>query len=55
MKPFTIILFLQLSTLGLSAQTNAITEQGDEVILFEDGAWQYKNSVEEVIAQVATN
>jgi len=55
MKPFTIILFLLLSTLGLSAQTNAITEQGDEVILFDDGTWQYKNPVEEEVEQIATN
>lgn len=39
-----ILVFLFLSVLiNVNAQQKAVTETGDEVILFEDGTWSYQN------------
>ena len=39
-----------MSTMFLSAQINAVTETGDEVILYQDGSWKYLNDslIEEI-------
>jgi hypothetical protein len=42
MKNFIIVLALfLLSTQHAQAQVKAVTEEGDEVILFKDGTWKY--------------
>jgi hypothetical protein len=43
MKKFMTLSLLVLSTCSLFAQINAITETGDEVILYNDGTWSYLN------------
>lgn len=43
MKKLLIILILLLSINYLHAQINAITETGDEVLLYPDGTWAYLN------------
>lgn len=42
MKYLTIIYFT-FSFAFIFSQKNAITDTGDEVILYEDGTWEYKN------------
>ncbi|MFL1013510.1 hypothetical protein [Flavisericum labens] len=40
----TTLLLLCLLTINLiEAQQNAVTEKGEEVILFDDGTWKYQN------------
>lgn len=43
MKRITLLLFCLLSILTSYAQQKAVTEMGEEVILFEDGTWEYQN------------
>lgn len=43
MKPIFLFLLAALSVNSLHAQINAITETGDEVLLYHDGTWQYAN------------
>lgn len=46
MKNFLIVLLILLSLPHITAQKKAITETGDEVILYDDGTWMwmYSNS-----------
>jgi hypothetical protein len=41
-KVFLLLIFLA-QTLFITAQINAITETGDEVVLYKDGTWIYVN------------
>ncbi len=41
MKQTTFILFIVLSFHFMNAQTRGVTEDGDEVILYDDGTWVY--------------
>lgn len=43
LKRTTILLSLLLCTLYAQSQTKAVTEEGEEVILHEDGTWKYAN------------
>ncbi len=38
-----IILLIFLFTSNLYSQVSAVTENGDEVILYDDNSWIYKN------------
>lgn len=52
------ILFLALvfiSTSTLCAQQKAITDVGDEVLLYENGTWKYANQEDEIANEVAVN
>jgi hypothetical protein len=39
-----LLLSLLLQALVLNAQTKAVTETGEEVILYDDGSWQYSDT-----------
>ena len=39
----------------IQAQQNAITETGEQVILFKDGTWKYQNEEEETEKEILTN
>ncbi len=55
MKSFTLILF-SFFVLNLSqAQQKAVTEKGDEVILFSDGTWKFQNGDEVLETEIPTN
>lgn len=54
MKKITL-LFCLLSIAVVKAQQNAITETGDEVILFGDGTWKYLNEEELMYTEIETN
>jgi len=41
MKYFSLIALFLLANLSLDAQTNAITEHGDSVVLLENGKWEF--------------
>ncbi len=43
MKRMTLVLMSMLSICLTQAQQKAVTETGDEVILFDDGTWKYQN------------
>lgn len=43
MKKLILAALILLSTITLKAQINAITETGDEVILFDNNTWVYAN------------
>lgn len=44
MKKYNILFFLILFSLTSAAQKKAITDTGEEVILYQDGTWKYVNS-----------
>jgi len=43
MKKITLLLFCLSSILTVHSQQKGVTENGEEVILFEDGTWKYQN------------
>ena len=43
MKRLSLLLFCLVTIFNAEAQQNAVTETGEEVILFEDGTWNYVN------------
>jgi hypothetical protein len=43
MKKVILLLVFIAQTLLISGQINAITETGDEVVLYKDGTWVYVN------------
>ena len=43
MKTITTLFIILICSVNCIAQTKAITEYGEEVILFEDGSWKYAN------------
>ncbi|WP_405209088.1 hypothetical protein [Aquimarina sp. LLG6339-5] len=48
------IIILLISS-SLQAQTKAVTETGEEVILYTDGTWKYLNQEEEIEKEITTN
>lgn len=54
MKYILVILGL-LSSFTSSSQTNAITEEGIEVILFDDNSWTFKNKNSNENKEIRTN
>lgn len=50
-----IVLLSSLSFSSLLSQQKAVTEDGDEVILYKDGTWKYLNPSLEEISDISTN
>ena len=50
----TLLLFF-LSASTLRAQVKAVTETGDEVILFQDGTWEYQDKENSPEKEIPTN
>ena len=44
MKKLTLLLIASFFISTISAQQKALTEKGEEVILFDDGTWKYQNN-----------
>lgn len=55
MKNFITTSFFLFSFFLVSAQINAITETGEEVILYSDGSWVYLNAEDEPLSEVKVN
>ena len=55
MKKIIITLICMFCFNTFHAQQNAITETGQEVILFEDGTWKYQEAEEIVEKEIQTN
>lgn len=43
MKKYIILCIIWVTTIQLQAQQRAVTENGEEVILHENGTWEYQN------------
>jgi hypothetical protein len=54
MKKLFVIFFLLLATASFASQ-NAITDTGEEVILYYDGTWKYTNETNEAARRIETN
>ncbi|MFN6089498.1 MAG: hypothetical protein ACK47E_12195 [Cyclobacteriaceae bacterium] len=55
MKTSALLFFLSISFIARS-QTKAVTESGDEVLLFQDGHWEYTNkSADENRPEISVN
>ena len=55
MKKITLLLFCLSSIIAVYAQQKAVTETGNEVILFEDGTWKYQNEDDLKETEILTN
>lgn len=57
MKKFSIISFVFFLCTIVSAQQKAVTENGDEVLLYQDGSWKYvnENLIEDAEIQMNLN
>ena len=55
MKKITILLICLSLTSFVSAQQKAVTETGEEVILYEDGTWVYLNEDDLEKTEIPTN
>jgi hypothetical protein len=55
MKKLTLMLLCLLTVNLTQAQQKAVTETGEEVILFEDGTWQYQNENDLLEKEIPTN
>ena len=55
MKRITLLLSCLLLVTIASAQQNAVTEKGTEVILFDDGTWAYQNEDDYEKTEIFTN
>jgi len=55
MKKLFIILLCSSITIVSHAQQKAVTEKGDEVILYENGSWKYVNDLGEKDKVIPTN
>ena len=53
-KIFFLFLIIAL-TVSINGQQKAVTETGQEVILFEDGSWIYQNKKEALNNEISTN
>lgn len=51
---FTLIL-LTLTYTNLHSQTNAVTEYGDQVVLYDDGTWKYTDEELNIETEIAEN
>lgn len=55
MRKFILLLLCLIALkIGLSQQ-QAVTEKGEEVILFDDGTWKYKNVTDDSNKKIPTN
>ncbi|ALO14373.1 hypothetical protein L21SP5_00701 [Salinivirga cyanobacteriivorans] len=55
MKRITFLVFCLMIAGFSQAQQRAVTETGDEVILFEDGTWQYQDEDYQEEKEIPTN
>jgi len=55
MKRITLLLFCLVLIINVNAQQKAITEMGEEVILYEDGTWKYQNTNDLKEKDIPTN
>lgn len=55
MKSITSLLLCLLTIMLAQAQQKAVTETGEEVILFEDGTWQYQHADDLQETEIPTN
>lgn len=55
MKKIALLLFCLSSIVIVHAQQNAVTQTGEEVILFEDGTWKYQNEEDVKETEIPTN
>lgn len=55
MKRIPLLLFCSLSILTVHAQQKAVSETGEEIILFDDGTWQYQNDDALKESEIPTN
>lgn len=55
MRKITLVLFCLLSITFSKAQQKAVTETGEEVILYDDGTWKYQNKSPSVTAEIPIN
>jgi hypothetical protein len=55
MKTIVILLILCNLTLSIYAQKRAVTENGEEVTLYDDGTWKYINADYEDKDEISTN
>src|SRR5258708_8947332 len=55
MKRVLLIITLVTIAIASSAQKKAVTETGEEVILYNDGSWKYVNDSAETNTTIATN
>jgi hypothetical protein len=55
MKKLFLIPVISLLCISVNAQKKAITETGEEVILFDDGTWEYENGEAQVETTIPTN
>ena len=55
MKGITFLVFCLLIAGFSQAQQKAVTETGDEVILFDDGTWQYQDEETQKEKEIPTN
>ena len=55
MKKISILLLFIFIISICNAQTKAITDTGDEVILYSDGTWKYANAEKQTITEIKTN
>ena len=55
MKKKTLLLACIFTFINVNAQQKAITETGDEVILYENGTWKYQNQEDIEEVEIPTN
>jgi hypothetical protein len=51
---FILSFFVQISIISV-AQTQAVTSNGDEVVLYEDGTWKYAKKADAAESKIDTN
>lgn len=55
MKNITLLLLYLLAFNISKAQQKAVTETGEQVILFENGSWEYENKEDSIEKETPTN
>jgi hypothetical protein len=55
MKNIIILGLLLTSTTFVKAQMNAVTESGEEVLLYDNGTWKYANKKDDVETEIKLN
>ncbi len=55
MKKNLIIFLFVVIAIPSFAQTNAVTEDGDKVVLYDDGTWEYADEVDDTVTNTAAD
>lgn len=55
LKYLLLFILISLQPFNLFSQTNAITEKGDQVILYNDGTWKYVDNINEIRKEIPLN